>query len=272
MKKDVRDRVVLITGGSRGLGRRLADRFASDGAVVVLWARTEADLDAAACELRDKKSCDAHWYSVDVSDPDAVLLAAQDVKKEVGTVDVLVNNAGVVHGGPFLEVSAEQHRQTMEVNFNASMWTLKAFLPDMVERNDGHVINISSGAGLTYMPELTSYCASKAALINFTDALRLELKDQGKDGVRFLIVCPGFVETGMFEGVKVPGWLPWLDPDDVADKVYSAYHRNTVYLAEPAMGKLAPLFRALVPRRSLDFWQRVTGLSGSMEEWRGHNR
>lgn len=270
--KDLRGKVVLITGGSRGMGRLLADRFARDGAKVVLWARTQADLDMAVgeiCEWREDAACS---YTVDVADPSRVMEAAARVKADLGTVDVLVNNAGVVHGGRFLDVSVEEHRQTIDVNFSAMMWTIKAFLPDMVERNEGHIINVSSGAGLTYVPLLTSYCASKSAVINFTDSLRLELKYIGADGVKCTIVCPGFIKTGMFEGVNPPRWMPWLEPDEMADKIYAAYRRGAPYIAEPAFGKLAPLVRALTTRRSLDFWQSVFGLSRSMEEWVGHNR
>ena len=267
--KDPKGKVALITGGSRGLGKLLAEKFASNGARVVLWARTQSDLDSAVEEFKGK-GWEAYAYSVDVSDVDRVLEAARQVRKDVGTVDVLINNAGVVHGGPFLEVSAEEHRQTVDINFNAQMWTIKAFLPEMVERNSGHVINISSAAGLSYSPLMTSYCGSKAAVINFTDALRLEMKCSGKNGVKFTIVAPAFIKTGMFEGVKTPFWLPWLEPDKLAAKIYRGYQRNAEMVAEPAFPKLAPIIRANTSRRALDFFQTVFGLSDSMKEWQGH--
>lgn len=267
--KDLNGKVALITGGSRGLGKLLAEKFASNGARVVLWARTQSDLDKAVEEFRGR-GWDAYAYSVDVSDIDRVLEAASKVKEDVGIVDVLVNNAGVVHGGPFLEVSTEDHRQTVEINFNAQMWTMKAFLPDMVERNSGHVINISSAAGLSYSPLMTSYCGSKAAVINFTDAIRLEMKCLGKDGVKFTIVAPAFIKTGMFEGVKTPFWLPWLEPDKLAEKIYRGYQREAEMVAEPAFPKLAPIIRANTSRRALDYFQTLFGLSESMKEWRGH--
>jgi all-trans-retinol dehydrogenase (NAD+) len=268
--KDLTDKVVVVTGGTKGLGRLLAARFAQEGAKVVVWARTQADLEVMVDECCGK-GWQAFGYSVDVSDYDTVVAAARRVKKEVGVVDVLVNNAGVVHGGPFLEVSAEQHRQTVDVNFSAFMWTMKAFMPDMVERNSGHVINLSSAAGLSYAPLMASYCGSKAAVVNFTDSVRLELKCMKKDGVKLTIVCPAFIETGMFEGVKVPIWLPWLKPQELADKIFDGYQRDAEMVAEPFFPKIAPLFRAAHSRRQLDRLLTIFGLSKAMEDWRGHN-
>jgi all-trans-retinol dehydrogenase (NAD+) len=268
-RKDVRGKVVLVTGGSRGMGRLIAERFAADGARVVLWARTEADLQLAVDDFR-KQGWEAHAYAVDVSDPLLVKEAAARVREEVGPVDVLVNNAGIVQGGPFLEVSPEAHRRTMDINFNACMWTIQAFLPGMLERNQGHIINMASAAGFAYTPRLTSYCASKAALIQFTDALRLEVKGMGRRGVKFTIVCPSFIRTGMFDGVRAPFWLPWLDPEKLADKIYRGYHRNADSVIEPFMARTTPFFRAVTRRKTLDFFMTLLGLSRSMQGWTGH--
>jgi all-trans-retinol dehydrogenase (NAD+) len=266
--KEVKGKVVVVTGGTKGLGRALGERFAREGAKVVLWARTRKDLDDAVRDFK-ARGWEAHGYSVDVSDVDKVMASAAKVKDEVGTVDVLINNAGVIHGGPFLEVSAEEHRQTMDVNFNAFMWTMKAFMPDMVKRDSGHVINVSSAAGLSYTPLMTSYCGSKAAVINFTDAVRLEMKYLGKPGVKLTIVCPAFIETGMFEGVHTPWWLPWLSPEKLADKIYNGYQRDAEMVAEPMFPKLAPMFRAVTHRRVLDKLQTQFGLSECMIDWTG---
>lgn len=263
-RKDVKGKVVLVTGGSRGMGRLIAERFAADGARVVLWARTEADLQLAVEDFR-RQGWEAHAYAVDVSDPLLVKETAARVREEVGPVDVLINNAGIVQSGSFLEVSPEAHRRTMEINFNACMWTIQAFLPDMLERNQGHVINMASAAGMAYMPRLTSYCASKAAVIHFTDALRLEVKRMGKRGVRFTIVCPAFIRTGMFDGARPPFWLPWLKPEDLADVIYRGYHMNRVMIYDPIMAWTTPFFRAVVMRRFLDFFLGVFGLSRTME-------
>ncbi len=262
-------KTVLITGGSRGLGRALADRFGRAGARIILWARTEKDLEDTVCQLEENE-CEAYWYSVDVTDSQRVQKAASEIKKRFGFVEVLINNAGFVSGGPFLEVPIEDHIKTMEINVNAYMRTIMVFLPEMVERNQGHIINIASAAGLSYVPLLSSYCASKAAVINLTDSLRLEMKYLGKDGVKFLIVCPAFVRTGMFEGVQTPPWLPWLEPDKMADKIFRAFEKDREYLAEPLFPKLAPVFRAFIPRKFLDYFQTELGLSKSMEEWKGH--
>lgn len=269
--KDVRGKVVVVTGGTRGMGKRVAERFALDGARVVLLARTRPDLDECVLEL-EGKGCQAYSYAVDVSDYKAVVRVADLIENEVGPVDVLVNNAGVVYGGPFLDVSPEAHAQMMAVNVNGCIWTMKAFLPGMAERNSGHVVNVASAAAYIHSPLLSTYCASKAALVSITDSMRMEMKRLGKKGVKFTLVCPGFVNTGMFEGAKPPGFTRWLDPDYMADKIYEGFKRNRTVVAEPLASKLAPGFRMIWPKGLQDLIINLTGVADAMTEWVGNDR
>lgn len=267
-KKDVRGKVFLVTGGAMGMGRAVAERFARDGAGVVLWDLNEKALNETVEDFK-KRGWKVHGYVVDVTDRAKVYETADKVKKEVGFVEVVMNNAGIVKGGPFLDVDDEAHFKTMDVNFNAYMWVTKAFLPDMIERNQGHFINVASAAGLTYVPLMTSYCASKAAVVHFTDALRLEMKRLKHKGIRFTIVCPSYVKTGMFEGVKAPLVTPWMEVDEMADKIYEGYHRNKNMVAEPLMVKFVPFLKGLLPRTVYDVAETPLGVSRSMESWRG---
>ncbi|MFW6113508.1 MAG: SDR family NAD(P)-dependent oxidoreductase, partial [Actinomycetota bacterium] len=150
------------------------------------------------------------------------------------------------------------------------MWMIKAFMGDMIASNDGHIINIASAAGLTCVPLMANYCASKAAVVNFTDSLRMEMKRLGHKGVRFTIICPSYVQTGMFEGVKPPLVTPWMTTDEMCDKIYEGYHKNKKMVAEPFMVKLVPALRGLSPRFAYDVFSVFLGVSRSMEEWRGH--
>ena len=267
-KKDVRGKVFLVTGGAMGIGRMVAERFARDGARVVLWDIDSEALEETANHMKDM-GWEVHTYVVDVTDRDKVYETAERVRNEVGVVDVLFNNAGIIRGGPFLEVKDEDHFKTMDVNFNAYMWTTKAFMPDMVDRGRGHIINIASSAGLSYVPLCANYCASKAAVVMFTDALRLEMKKLGHKGVRFTIVCPGLVTTGLFEGAKTPLLVGWMTPDKIADKIYEGYQRDKEIVAEPLMVKLSPLLRGVTTRKIYDVLSTLVGLSKTMDEWRG---
>ncbi len=267
-KRDVRGKVYLVTGGAMGMGKEVAKLFAADGARIVLWDINQEKLDEAAAEVRSL-GAEVITDVVDVTDREQVYAAAERVKRSFGKVDILHNNAGVVKGGYFMDVEDDWHIKTMDVNFNAYMWTMKAFMPEMIAANDGHIINVASAAGLTYVPMLSTYCASKAAVVNFTDALRLEMKKLGKDGVRFTIICPSFVTTGMFEGVKAPLLVPWLSPERITRKIYEAYHRRSNIVMEPLMVKFVPLFRGAIPRPIYDVVSEVLGITRAMAHWKG---
>jgi len=268
-KKDVRGKVFLVTGGAMGMGRLVAEHFARDGARVVIWDINAGELDKTARQMGERE-WEVHPYVVDVTDRALVYEAAERVRKDVGSVDVLFNNAGIVKGGPFMEVEDEAHFATMDVNFNAYMWVTKAFLGDMMARGEGHIINIASAAGLTHVPLATSYAASKAAVVNFTDSLRHEMRMLGCKGINFTLVCPSYVKTGMFEGVKAPLATPWLEPQEMADKIYDAYHRDKKMVTAPLMVKFVPALRGVAPKRLYEVASTVLGVSRSMEEWRGH--
>ncbi|MDD5748247.1 MAG: SDR family oxidoreductase [Actinomycetota bacterium] len=268
-KKDVRGKVYLVTGGALGMGKEVAKLFAQDGAKIVLWDINEEALKKTKDEI-SALGTDVFTDVVNVVDRQAVYEAASKVKREVGMVDILHNNAGVVKGGYFLDVEDEWLFRTMDVNFNAYMWTTKAFLPDMVKRNQGHIINVASAAGLTYVPLLATYCASKAAVINFTDALRLEMKKLKKTGVKFTIICPSYVSTGMFAGVKAPPVTPWLTPEKMSQKIYEGFHLDKKIVSEPFPVKFTSFLRGITTRSGWDFISEATGANKSMNQWIGH--
>ena len=268
-KKDVRGKVFLVTGGAMGMGRLVAEHFARDGARVVIWDINARELEKTARQMSERE-WEVHPYVVDVTDRAKVYETAKRVKLEVGEVDVLMNNAGVVKGGPFMQVEDEAHFKTMDVNFNAYMWMTKAFMLGMMDRNEGHIINIASAAGLSHVPLSASYAASKAAVVNFTDSLRHEMRRLGYKGIKFTIVCPSYVATGMFAGVKAPLCTPWLEPQEMADMIYDGYHGDKKMVAAPFFVKLVPALRGISPRWLYEASSTLLGVSRSMEEWRGH--
>ncbi len=269
MQKDVRGKVFLVTGGAMGMGKLVAERFARDGARVVIWdvnkdalAKTEAEFKA--------KGYDVATSVVDVSDREAVYAAAGRVKAEVGPVDVLMNNAGIVRGGHFLDTDDDDNLRTIDINFTAQLWTCKAFLPDMAARNDGHVIALASAAAITPTPGASAYAASKAAVRHWMDTVRWEFKVRGKGGVKFTSVCPSIVSTGMFAGCEAPILSPFMTPEKMADKIYQGYHGNKVTIMEPFVVKFTPLMAALLPEPVRYVVGKLLKLNSMFEGWVGH--
>lgn len=267
--KSFQGRRVLVTGAARGMGAAIARGFSDGGAHVVL-----ADLDAdalasVAADLRDTgRSCST--VVLDVTDGDAVLGARDEVHGEGGRIDVLVNNAGVVFGGPFLDVPLDRHLLTCRVNIEGLVAMTHAFLPDLVAGEDTHVVNMASASGFIGLPFGATYAASKWAVIGFSESIRQELGRLGHHHVGVTTVCPGYVTTGMFDGVEAPLLTPFLTPEKVADKVCTAVRRRRILVREPWMVKITPLLMAALPRAVTDRLSDLFGASTSMESWKGH--
>lgn len=266
---DISGKVVLITGGAGGIGRCLTRRFLAGGAKVVLWDLSEPALAAAKKEL-DPSGARVFTYALDITDRAQVAEAAARVRREVGEVDVLDNNAGIVVGGDFLTVPEESLSKTTAVNVDAVMWCTRAFLPSMIQRGSGHLVMMASAAGLLGVPGMAAYSASKHAVIGLSESLRAELRKKGVAGVGMTIVCPSFVNTGMFDGVKPPLLTPWLEPEGLADKIYSAVLADRLYVREPFMIKLVPALKGLTCTAIVDWMGRALGMDSAMDSWKGH--
>ncbi|XP_061587508.1 epidermal retinol dehydrogenase 2-like isoform X5 [Cololabis saira] len=248
-KKSVSGEVVLITGAGSGIGRLMAQEFAALDAVLVLWDINQDGVKETARLLKSSGAARVHWYLCDCSDKNEVYRVADQVKREVGDVDILVNNAGIVTGRKFIDAPDSLIEKTMEVNTMAHFWTYKAFLPAMMANNHGHLVSIASSAGLIGVSGLADYCASKFAAVGFAESVGLELVGLGKDGVKTTIVCPYFINTGMFDGcqTKWPSLLPILNPDYVAKKIIHAVLTDEMYLLMPRTMYLMSAMKNLLP-------------------------
>uniref|UniRef100_A0A1I7XH25 Short-chain dehydrogenase/reductase 3 n=1 Tax=Heterorhabditis bacteriophora TaxID=37862 RepID=A0A1I7XH25_HETBA len=200
-RKSVKGEVVLITGSGSGLGRGMAIEFGKLGAKIVLWDINEEG-NAETKQILDKMGVESHAYKVDLSKRDEIYATADLVKSDLGKVDILINNAGIVTGKKLFECPDELMELTMAVNTNALFFTTKAFLPAMLEANHGHIVTIASIAGKVGVAGLVDYCASKHAAIGFHESVTAELLSMKKDGVKTTVVCPYYVDTGMFDGVE----------------------------------------------------------------------
>lgn len=266
---EIRGNTVLITGGARGMGRRIALKMARRGCRVVVWDIDPAGLAEVVAELRAVEGVAAHGYQCDVADWQSVSDAAAQVKRDVGRVGILINSAGVVSGRTFLELSVAQIERTIGVNTLALFWTARAFLPHMVEAGSGHIVTLASAAGLIGVAGLSDYCASKWAAVGLDESLRMELK-QRAPGVRTTIVCPYFVDTGMFRGVQTrfPRLLPILPEERVAERVVQAICRNGARVTTPWLVRFVPLLRML-PVRAFDGLSNWFGINAAMQSYEG---
>jgi NAD(P)-dependent dehydrogenase (short-subunit alcohol dehydrogenase family) len=186
------DKVVLITGGSRGLGLVLARALAAKGARIAICARNEQELLRAKEDLKSK-GAEVFQTICDVRNQSEVNQMVEAVRNHYGQIDVLINNAGVIQVGP-LEVQTQEDFETaMAIHFWGPFYTMKAVLPEMKQRGAGRIINISSIGGKMAVPHLAPYCASKFALVGLSKAMRVELV---KDNIYVTTVCPGLMRTG----------------------------------------------------------------------------
>jgi all-trans-retinol dehydrogenase (NAD+) len=264
----IKDKLALVTGGASGIGRLVALGLAERGARVVAWDIDEGALEKISHEAAKLKLPIAAMRC-DVSDRAEVYRQAAKVRELFGRVDILVNNAGIVSGKKLLETPDEKIERTMAVNVLAQFWTLKAFLPAMIEKGEGHVVTVASAAGLIGVTGLADYSASKFASVGLDEALRMELRKQ-RSRVRTTIVCPFFIDTGLFAGVKTrfPLLLPILKPEAAALKIVGAIARGKKRVVMPPFVYSVYLLR-LLPVGALDAVADFFGISSSMDDFKG---
>jgi short-subunit dehydrogenase len=180
-----------------------------------------------------------------------------------------VNNAGVVFGGPFLDVPLEKHLATYRVNVLGLVSLTHAFLPDLLGRPDAHLVNVASASGFIGLPHGATYASSKWAVIGFSESLRLELELQGHRHVHVTTVCPSYVATGLFEGARAPLTTRLLTAERLADKVVSAMLRDAIWVRVPWLVKVTPMLKGVLPTRMFYSVAGVLGVNTSMTAWKG---
>lgn len=265
---------VVITGAGSGIGRLMALRIVEEGGRVAIWdingeaARTTADM-ANAQVGADPSDPKAIAFAVDVTDNAAVQQAAADTIDALGRVNVLINNAGVVSGAPFEDLTEQQIRRTFAVNVLSLFWTTKAFMPALKKQQRAAIVTVASAAGIVAVARQTDYAASKFAAVGFTSSLRSELKKAGSH-IRTLTVCPYYIDTGMFEGVttKFPLLLPILKEQAVADRIVEAVAKGRERLIMPPFAAVAGFVAALPPKIA-DPIYGIFGLNEGMDHFTG---
>lgn len=273
----LRGKTALVTGAGRGIGLATARRLVREGCPVTLW---DLDADALAAARRELEGMGGtvFTHACDVTDKAEVARLARVANEEMGQVDILVNNAGVLFGGNIMDQPDAKWEKMIAVNLTSLLYTIRAFLPAMHERNSGHVVNVSSAAGTLGVSGLAVYAATKWAVWGLTESLRHESLNAGKRGVRWSSVHPNYIAEGMFAGARIKGLggllFPRLRDHDVAAKaiVESALKRGRRAPKRPRTVKLASLLRGIFPDSFFNAIVRFFKVHVSMESWTGRNQ
>ena len=265
---DFKNKTVLITGACSGIGKIMARKSLERGCKkLVIWDISEEGLSKTKEEFA-KIGGEIFTYQIDLSNLDSIKIQAQRVRNDVGAVDVLINNAGIVVGKYFHEHTHDQVQKSMSVNSNALMHTTLEFLPGMMANNSGAICNIASSAGLISNPRMSVYAASKWAVIGWGDSLRLEMNQLNKN-ISVTTIMPFFINTGMFDGVKSK-LLPILEPEKTSEKIISAIETETKMLAMPLPYWFIRFSQGILPIPTFDWvMENVFGIYDTMKEFTG---
>ena len=240
---------VLITGGASGIGK-IMGRIALEKSArqLIIWDINEKNINNTINEF--SQSDKVKGYVVDISKDDEVMATYQKVKAEVGIVDILINNAGIVIGKMFADHTETDIHRTMNINATAPMIVTLPFLKDMIEQKEGHICNISSSAGLITTPRMSLYNASKWAVFGWSDSLRIEMQE-GQTGVHITTIAPYYINTGMFNGVNC-SVIPILKPEKVANKIIHAIEKNKVAKAMPWTVRFVRICEGILSVKAFD--------------------
>ncbi|NXF37021.1 RDHE2 dehydrogenase, partial [Nyctibius bracteatus] len=266
-KKTFAGEIVLITGSANGLGRQIALNFAPLDATLVLWD-IDDEGNKETSRLTQKNGAKRVFAChCDCSNREEVYEQADKVRKEVGDVTILINNAGILLGKKFLDIPDEDFEKTLRINFLSQVWTCKAFLPAMITCNHGHLVSIASAAGLLGVYRLSDYAGSKHAIIGMMEALDSELYHAGKQGIKTTIICPYFVNTKLAKGFQTQNHLllPVCDPEYVASKIMDAIKKEKFYLLLPLTLCLLS-FKILVPRKIVLLFESCLKIPNSLDK------
>ena len=255
---DLAGKVVVIMGGSRGLGLVLARTLVGQGAHVAICARDDGEL-ARAREDLERLGGDVFTAPCDVTDRDDVLRFITSVEEDLGPIDVLVNNAGVIQVGPIELMAMDDFERALSINLRGPLHAMLAVLPAMRRRKAGRIVNITSIGGKLAMPHLAPYSTSKFALVGLSEAMRAELV---KDGIYVTTVCPGLMRTGsprraLFKGHHEAeyAWFATADSlavtsisaENAAAQIVRAFVRGDAEVTISPQAKLAGLVHGIAP-------------------------
>lgn len=259
------NKTVLITGASGGIGKELADRFAKDGYDLVLVARSEGKLMELANEYQKRYYVQAMVFAKDVALPGVAEEIYDELKEKGIAVNYLVNNAGFGLYGPFLETQLEQEMNMIDINIKALTVMAKVFLPDMVKRGQGGVLNVASLVAFFPGPLMAVYYATKAYVLSFTEALENELSGTG---VTVAALCPGPTATGFVDRANLASSKLFksgvMEVGQVADEGYREFMSGKTLIITGGRNRFMAFLPRLLPRKLIT--QAVRSAQGKVEQ------
>ncbi|HQV79244.1 MAG TPA: SDR family NAD(P)-dependent oxidoreductase [Chitinophagales bacterium] len=266
----IRGANVLITGGANGIGKLMGLKCLQEGAShLVIWDINKENLYKTQKEFSAKGYKNVSTFVIDVANVDDIERAATEVLLEIGNIDILFNNAGIVAGKQsFWDYSVRDIEKTIAINVTGVMHVSRVFLKDMIKQRKGHVVNIASASSFISLPKGSVYASSKWAVFGWSESLRLELEEEGSD-LHVTTVCPSYIDTGMFKGVKSPLLFPLLQPEDVSNRVVTAVKKNEIILLLPERMGIVPALKGLIPTRTFDKIAGFLGVYSSMTNFEG---
>lgn len=221
---DLKNKNALITGAGKGIGKAIAIALAKEGVNVILISRTQADVDQLSAEV-SSLGVKALALSADVSDITSINTAVEKALAEFTNIDILINNAGIAAFGKFLELEPAAWEKIIQVNLMGTYYTTRAVLPNMMERQTGDIINISSTAGLNGNALTSAYSASKFAVLGLTDSLMQEMR---KHNIRVTALTPSTVATDLALDLNLTDGNPEkvMQPEDIAELIIAQLKLN----------------------------------------------
>ncbi|MDT5337514.1 MAG: hypothetical protein QOD90_3019 [Mycobacterium sp.] len=248
----IRDKVIVITGGARGIGFATATALHGLGAKVAIGDVDEAKLKESATGLGLEV-----YGKLDVTDPESFAAFLDDVERQLGPLDVLINNAGIMPAGKLIDEPDRVTRRILDINVYGVILGSKLAAERMVPRRSGHVINIASLAGESPTPGLATYCASKYAVLGFTDSARIEHRGTG---VHFSSVLPTFTNTDLVAGTSGAKLLKNAEPEDIANAIVALITKPVGRVAVTRTAGLVVASMKFIPKSTGEFIARKLGL------------
>lgn len=258
-RRQLSGKVVAITGGARGIGKTTARALVGKGCRVAIGDLDSGLAEAAAAELGGGSV----GLALDVSDRGSFAHFLDEAERQLGPVDVVINNAGVMPVTPFVEESDASIRRQLDINLYGVIVGTQLAIERMKPRRSGHVVNIASSAGKAGVPGIATYSATKHAVVGLTEAVRAEHRD---DGIEFSYVMPITVNTQLIEGLKEQRGIKRVEPEDVAHEIIDALETTKVDVYVPKQLRASVTMGAVLPRRAREAVGRFMGVDKVMTE------
>ena len=271
---NLKGKTAIVTGGAMGIGLATSKRLINEGCTVTIWDMNETEMGKAKAELENLGG-NVFTYKCDVTDKARVLQLVEQAKIDMNQIDILINNAGYVKGGDFLDHPVESWERTIDVNLNALIYSIHAVLPQMYERNSGHIVNISSAAGILGVAGISVYAATKWAVWGLTESMRFEAWNRGKKGVKWTSIHPSYLAQGLFEGAKLNFLgnliVPLVKNHDVIAKaiVNNALKKGKYVVRRPRSLRLSIILRGILPDYVFQKMLVMMGVHTSMHGFKG---